>query len=72
MTYRVISNPATGPATPASFALANESGDLARTTEGSIYLARKLEHAQEAMTYLNSAPPGFRPGSHRMQSMFGK
>ena len=71
MTYRVISNPAT-PAAPASFTLANESGDLARTTEGSIYLARKIEHAQEAADYLNSAPSGSRSGTHRMQSLFGK
>lgn len=71
MTYRVITNPAT-PAGQQSFTLANESGDLARTTEGSIYQARKFEHAEEAVAYLNSAPAGFRSGTHRMQSMFGK
>jgi len=72
MTNRIIHNAATA-AAPASFTLANEAGDLVRTTAGSVYRARTLQHAEEAAGYLNSPRVnGVRIGSHRMQSMFGK
>jgi hypothetical protein len=72
MTYRIRPNPAT-PAAPTSFSLANEAGQLARTTAGRVYQTRKPEAAFEAVNYLNgSKVNGVRSGSQRMQSMFGR
>lgn len=69
MAYRIVEVPG------GRYQLANESGNLAYTTEGSVYLARELAEATEALAYLNQTIParalGRRRGSHRMKSIFG-
>ena len=64
--YRIIEN-------QSGLTLASESGNLARTTEGGIFMTHDRAMAEEALSYLNqSVPPmGKRIGSHTMKSIFG-
>lgn len=69
MTYRITRTATTG-----EIALANDAGDLARKTDGAVYLTQNPEHAQEALDFLNQPASLLSPrkGSHRLKSMFGK
>ena len=67
MTYRIIE-------AQTGFTLASEGGDLARDSQGQIYVARSRQDAEEARDYLNQHRQGLKPrqGSHRVKSIFGK
>ena len=67
MAYRIIE-------AQTGFTLADEGGNLARGTQGQVYVARTREDASEAREYLNQPRQGLTPrrGSHRMKSIFGK
>ena len=72
MTYRISPITTDG---AECFRLANESGDLARTTnDGRPFVTKDRALADEALAYLNQSrldPLARMKGSHRMKSIFG-
>ena len=69
MTYRISTYHSTGKADV--YQLANDGGDLARTTEGGIFLTEDYAIALAAREFLNLDHAGRRAGPHWLKSTFG-
>lgn len=74
MTYRIIPLVKHGGDSDYTvYRLANSTGNLARTTEGSVFVTGDRRVAEQVMDYLNQPHDLLHPraGSHKMKSLFG-